>query len=77
MKIFHSVLFLLLLFIGIDYLHGQTIEYEELAQIPLTDVDYVTVAPYGAIFMLSQGNLYRSTDEGVDWTRLADFPQGF
>ena len=77
MRILYVCLALLVCLLLSSNLSAQSIEYEELSQIPLTDVDYVTVAPYGAIFMLSQGNLYRSTDEGVDWTRLADFPQGF
>jgi len=56
---------------------GQSIEYEELARIPLTDVRNAYIAPYGGIFVISNSKLYKSIDNGKLWDEVNGFPEGF
>ncbi len=77
MRILYVCLALLVCLLLSSNLSAQSIEYEELATLPVTEIDYVAVAPYGGIFVRSDGVLYRSVDDGATWIQYNNFPDGF
>ena len=75
MRRYHSAIFyiILLLFFGQHYLSGQTIEFDEIAPIPHSEIRFAFVSPSEDLYVVTLSfELIISKDKGKTWTVLPE-----
>ena len=69
MRFFHLII-LFALFIPVFQLNGQELTYEELAPIPLVDVEEVYISPKGNTYLFTKSKIFFSNDGHQSWIEV-------